>query len=65
MQRMADMPALPPASPMQELPDINQDMSWKPGEGEQVPYETDWDYLNELFGTFHHDMFTTPEMQGL
>ncbi|RBR23775.1 uncharacterized protein FIESC28_03391 [Fusarium coffeatum] len=65
IRTMADVPVLPPASPMQEFPDINQDIGWKPGEGEQVPYETDWDYLNELFGASDHDMFTTLEMQGL
>lgn len=65
MQRMADMSALPPFSPIQELPDINRDMGWKSGEGEQVPYEADWDYLNELFGTSHQDMFATFGMQAL
>jgi len=65
MQTTTDIPALSPPSPMRASPNINEGTSWNPGESDQLPYETDWDYLNELFGTSHREIFTTPELQGL
>ncbi|CAG7558802.1 unnamed protein product [Fusarium equiseti] len=62
MQTMADIPAFPPTSPMRASPNRNGGTSWNLGEGGQLPYETDWDYLNELFGTSHHEMFSTSEL---
>ncbi|KAF5632260.1 transcriptional regulatory [Fusarium tjaetaba] len=35
--------------------------SWNLGEA-QVQHETNWDYLNELFDTPHHEIFTTSEV---
>ncbi|KAJ4115396.1 hypothetical protein NW768_011248 [Fusarium equiseti] len=62
MQTMDNILVFPPTSPMQQSPNGNEDSSWNHGEGGQLSYETDWDYLNELFGTSHREVFATSEI---
>jgi hypothetical protein len=55
MQILADIPALPPTSVVQVSPSGTEGMSWILAEV-QLPHETNWDYLDELFDTFHHQI---------
>ncbi|KAF5549107.1 transcriptional regulatory [Fusarium mexicanum] len=45
---------------MQASPGGTERRGWKLGEA-QSQHETNWDYLDELFDTTHHEIFTTSE----
>ncbi|KAF5566786.1 transcriptional regulatory [Fusarium napiforme] len=51
----------PPTSTIQASSSGTEAMSLNLGEA-QLQHETNWDYLNELFGTSHHEIFTTSEV---
>ncbi|KAL5584098.1 hypothetical protein FOVSG1_015449 [Fusarium oxysporum f. sp. vasinfectum] len=61
MQILANMQALPPTSNMQASPSGTEGRSWKLGEA-QLQHETNWDYLDELFDTSHHEILTRSEV---
>ncbi|KAF5686226.1 transcription activator acu-15 [Fusarium denticulatum] len=51
----------PPTSTIQASSSGTEARSWNLGEA-QLQHETNWDYLNELFNTSHHEIFITPEV---
>ncbi|KAM0281972.1 hypothetical protein ACHAO9_010453 [Fusarium lateritium] len=55
MQILVDIPALPPTSVMQVSLSGTEGRSWISAEA-QLPHETNWDYLDELFDCFHHEV---------
>ncbi|KAH7240676.1 uncharacterized protein BKA55DRAFT_575578 [Fusarium redolens] len=57
MQVLADMNTLPPTNTMRASSNGTERWSWKLGDV-QLSNETNWDYLDELFDTSHHEMLT-------
>ncbi|KAF5689250.1 transcriptional regulatory [Fusarium circinatum] len=61
MQISPDTQALPSTSTIRALPSGTEGSGWKQGEA-QLQHETNWDYLDELFNTSHHEIFTRSEV---